>query len=177
MFYYFNAQDHIAGLAVAARIAFTDAVDHIHPTDHAAKDAMLSVEMRCRAKGNEELRAIGVAPGVGHAENASLIMFEGECAWLIGELVARATGSRAGGITALGHEALDHAVKRHPIIEVVARQKDEIIDGHRRLFGEKFHLEVAFIGMEHSDISLVGIDLHCWRLLVSLCHRGSSPLS
>src|SRR5579875_3864643 len=122
MFYYFNAQDHIAGLAVAARIAFTDAVDHIHPTDHAAKDAMLSVEMRCRAKGNEELRAIGVAPGVGHAENASLIMLEGECAWLIGELVARATGSRAGGITALGHEALDHAVKRHPIIEVVARQ-------------------------------------------------------
>ena len=51
-----------------------------------AKDHVLSVEMRGGHGGNEELRAVGIGPTVGHAEKAGLVVTEPEV--LIGKLSA-----------------------------------------------------------------------------------------
>ena len=41
-----DAQDLVAGLAVALRVALAEAVDHIHPADDLAEDGVLAVQMR-----------------------------------------------------------------------------------------------------------------------------------
>src|SRR6185312_8710034 len=131
-----DAIDAVAGLAVAVGVAHTEFVDHIHAAGHLAKDAMLTVEVGRRAKGDEELRAVGVAASVRHAEDARALVLARQRARLIGELISGAASASAGGVAALRHEGPDDAVKRSAIIEAIAGQRDKIVDGGRRLFRE-----------------------------------------
>jgi hypothetical protein len=114
-----DADYAVAGRTVAVGVARADAVDDIHPAGHPAEDAVLAVEMRCRAEGDEELRAVGVGAGVRHAQDARTVVLEGQRATLVGEFVAWAAGAGAGRVAALRHEALDDAVEGGAVVEAV----------------------------------------------------------
>ena len=87
--------------------------DHVHALDHLAEDHMLAVEPRRLHGAEEELRAVGVRAGVGHAQDAGAGMLQLEI--LIGELLAvdrlAAGAVLVGEIAALAHEVWNDAVE------------------------------------------------------------------
>jgi hypothetical protein len=48
-------------------VAVAEGIDHVLPLGYLAKDSMLAIQVRLWAVANEELRAIGIGAGVGHA--------------------------------------------------------------------------------------------------------------
>jgi hypothetical protein len=85
---------------------------------------MLAVQPRSRCQCDEELRAVGVGSGIGHAENACAAVLE-LGADLVLELLSidtltSSTGTR--GIASLNHEVWYYAVE-YQAVEVVALRK------------------------------------------------------
>ena len=86
-----------------------------------AKDGVHTIEVGLGFMAEKELGSPGVLAGVGHREGAGLVLVGVDLAV---DLVARATGtSHAGstftavGATALGHEAINHAVEGQTVVE------------------------------------------------------------
>ena len=82
---------------------------------------------------DEELRATGVAAGVGHRQGARLVLLAVD---LTVDRVARPPGARhalgaltAVGATALGHEAINHPVESQAVVEAIFGQLHEVGDG------------------------------------------------
>ena len=97
-----------------------DRVDDVHAAGHAAEHGVLAVEPRRGLGGDdEELRAVGVRPGVGHRQRAAddLVLVE-----LVLERVAGAAGAGALRAAALDHEVADDPVEDQPVVEAVARR-------------------------------------------------------
>src|SRR5450830_2108742 len=99
-----------------------------HVVGHLAEDRVLAGQPRGRGDGDEELRAVGAArlagdrvparAGVGHREQVRL----GEAELgvdLVVEVVARAAGTGAQGVATLDHEAGDHTVEDHTVVQRV----------------------------------------------------------
>ncbi len=49
---------------------------HIHALQDLAEDAVLAVQPRREHRGDEKLAAVGVGPGVGHAQQARLLVLQ-----------------------------------------------------------------------------------------------------
>src|ERR1700722_4473792 len=77
-----------------ARRRLGDFLHDLHAFDHFAEDTSLVVEPWRRRKRDEELAAVGVRPGVGHRQDAGLVVPQ-LWAELVSELVAGAAGPRA----------------------------------------------------------------------------------
>ena len=118
---------------------------------------------------DEELRAVGARAGVRHREDAGAVVLERRVE-LVAELVARAAGAGAGGVAALGHEALDDAVERDAVVVAVAGEEDEVVDGVRRLVGEQLDDDVAVVGADGRRVALARVDDHLRRCAVLLGH-------
>ena len=91
-------------------------VEHIHAIGDMTKDTVLAVEMWSGRKAEEELGTIRVWTGVGHGEDASLVMLlVGMVQVLVSEFVAidalSASSIAASEITALCHESCDDSVE------------------------------------------------------------------
>lgn len=50
-------------------VALLDRIHHVLAIGHLAEDRVFAIEMRSRAVGDEELRAIGPRTGIGHREH------------------------------------------------------------------------------------------------------------
>ena len=81
------------------------------PSDSLAEDRMHAVEVRLRLEHEEELRAAGIAAGMGHGKRAGLVLVR-IALGLAGDAPARpAPLPVAVGAAALRDEAFDHAVE------------------------------------------------------------------
>lgn len=49
-------------------------LDHAHALQHLPEHHVLAVQVRCGHGGDEELRAVGVGPSIGHAQQSLFIM-------------------------------------------------------------------------------------------------------
>ena len=112
-----------------------------------------------------ELRAAGVATGMGHGQGAGLVLLLVDLAI---DLVAGAagTGHAAGAFTAvgaspLGHEAGDDAVKGQTVVEAILGQLHEVGDGVRGIGFEQLELDQACFsvhqGLGHGGASKIGV--------------------
>src|ERR1039458_1836846 len=81
-----------------------------------AEDRVLAVEVRRGNVGNEELRAVGIGPAVGHRQPPGLVEGEGGTE-LIFEAISRIARSIAYRIAALNHEIRDDPVEDSAIVE------------------------------------------------------------
>ena len=83
-------------------------LDNVHALDHLTKHDVFVVQVRGWHSGDEELAAIGVRPGVGHTQQAWLIMFELEVFVL--ETAQTPNGGRAGTVAIDKVAALEHEI-------------------------------------------------------------------
>ena len=114
--------------------------------------------------GDEELRAIGIGPGVRHAQDARTIMPQLQSGGFVGPGIPRTAAATAFRAAALHHKrwAFDDAVKIEAIVKAVTGQKDEIVDRDRRFFGEQLNVEFAPAGCKCAT----------YVLLASICIAG-----
>ena len=117
-----DRHDAIAGLAIGVGIAQADRFDHIGARDHAPEHPMFAVEVRRRPERDEELRAVRVAPRVGHREDAEAIVLQRKRAGLIVELITRTAPTSPRRITALSHEVFQHAVERGAVVKTITSE-------------------------------------------------------
>src|SRR5262245_11911044 len=123
-----------------------DRVDHVHPGRDLAEDGVLAVEpRRGLGRDDEELAAVRVRPRVRHRERAAddLVLVE-----LVLELVAGTARPGARRVAALDHEVRDHAVEDDAVVEAVARELREVLDGLGRIVVEELERDVAVVGVE-----------------------------
>src|ERR1039458_3827528 len=134
---------------IGARIG-RHARDLLHHVDVLAlsEDGVVAVEVGRGNVGNEELRAVGIGPAIGHRQASRLVELE-RGAELIFEAVAGITGSVTDGVATLNHEVWDDpvedgaVVQRHTLHRLAGlgicplfgsrRQPDEVGDRQRRL--------------------------------------------
>ena len=121
---------HLVARTVAgAGVELRDRVDDVHPGRDPPEDGVLAVEPGAGVGGDdEELRAVRVRAGVRHREHAALDLV---LVLLVLELVAGAAGAGAGRVAALDHEVRDHAVEDDAVVEAVAGELREVLDGRR----------------------------------------------
>src|SRR5207302_7660919 len=104
-----------------------DLVDDVHAGGDAAEDGVLAVEPGTGVRGDdEELAAVRVRACVRHGQRAALQLVR---TGLVLELVPGAAGAGARGIAALDHEIRDHAVEDDAVVEALAGEPDEVLDG------------------------------------------------
>lgn len=108
---------------------------------------MTVVEERSGHGGDEKLRAIGAGACIGHRENAWLVVTE---LWVefIGKLVAWTAATCFSRVTALEHEAINHAVESDVVVVTTLGEVEEIGAGQWCLRGEKSRADVACCGVK-----------------------------
>jgi len=151
-----------------------DVVDDI-PTglvSHLAEDRVLAVEVRLRADGDEELRAVSARPRVGHGKQIRLV--EGKIRMdFVSELVTRTAGASPEWATSLNHETVDHSMKGEPVIEVAGCRCPGAGIGVLPAAGREAYEVVHCLGSliteeQQSDITVIGVQSR--RLLCHVRH-------
>src|SRR4029453_18021338 len=106
--------------------------------DDLAEDSVLAVEPRTGVRrDDEELGAVRVRAGIGHRESTSR---DG----MVLELVARPARSVSSRTTALDHEIGKDPVEGESVVEALASEVREVLDGARGVLGEELEFYRAF---------------------------------
>src|SRR5204863_1210160 len=75
---------------------------------------------------------------------------------LVLEGIAGAARAGTGRVAALDHEVGDHAVERHAVVEPLAGELAEVLDGLRRVAVEQLDLDGAVVGMQRGGAHCSG---------------------
>lgn len=143
--------EEVAGIAVDGDgsdcIALFNGIYNVLTLSDFTEDRVLSIEVRGRVVGDEELGAVGIGASISHGENSCFVVAE-FADELIGELVSRAAPTGAGGITALDHEVRDHAVELDVVVVAALGEVEEICAGGGSSAGEECGFDVSLGGMD-----------------------------
>mmetsp|Transcript_4898 Transcript_4898/g.12065 ORF Transcript_4898/g.12065 Transcript_4898/m.12065 type:complete len:361 (-) Transcript_4898:789-1871(-) len=142
-------------------------VEDVEPPDDAPEDRVLVVQVRTRLERDEELRAVGVEPRVGHAEQAAPFEAETGVEFVI-EFAAPAALSAfagAGRVAALDHEVLDHPMEAHPVVVPLVAEGEEVLSSHGREVRANLQVQVPEV-RPHLDIALLADLAHDGVLLL-----------
>ena len=102
-------------------------VDHVLALGHSAEDRVPSIQMGLGCVADKELRAVGVWPGIGHAQTASRV-FVRIAPRLILKPVAGAASALPIRLAALGHKIRDDPLKGQAIVKLIASQEHTVVD-------------------------------------------------
>src|SRR3989338_8651631 len=72
------------------------------------------------------------------------------CVDFIGERVPGAASPVAQRVSALNHESANHPMERRPVVKLFPREREEILDGLRRVRAMEFKFDLAEVGT-HDD--------------------------
>src|SRR6267142_549362 len=152
-----SRRDHAIGSGLLDRdrlhlVALLDAVHVLHAGDDLAEDRVVAVEMRRGAVTDVELAAgrVGMlAPGHRHRAAHVLLLVE-----LRLDLIAGAAGAVALGAAALHDEIRDDPVELQPVVEALLGERDEVLDGLRRVLRVELHPDLAAL-LERDDACLL----------------------
>ena len=146
-------------------VALLDREYDIHSFDYFSKDCVtgylgifavfwlavdVRIEVRCGGEGDEELRSVGVQPGVGHRDDPCGVVFH---VWM--EFVVEAIGGLAFGVDAgLDHESVYDSVPFRAVVKVGADEpQGSWIDVYPGDVVQQLDDETAFVG---ADSCVVG---------------------
>src|SRR6202521_5959961 len=146
------------------RIALRDLENHIHSALDVAEQVVALGELfRVVDGANEELTTIRVRSGVGHRHRASRVLAEYR---FVVELVAGPARSGTQWVSALDDEIRDDPVKLEPVVEMVARQEDKVVNS---LWGQLWieaHRDGALVGLHRHEVVVGRVDRHRRRRAV-----------
>src|SRR5690242_14394815 len=125
-------------------IALLDAIDLVHAGDDLAEHGVVVVQVRRGAIGDVELaaRRVGVL-AAGHRHRAADVLLLVE---LRLDLVARPAGPVTLGAAALDDEVGDHAMEAEAVVEALLGQRDEVLDGFRRVLRIELDADLLAVG-------------------------------
>ena len=128
-------------------ITLLDGIDDILTFGDKPENRMLPVEVGRRKMGDKELAAICSGAGIGHREDACLVVLEAGFD-LVFKTVSGSASAGAGGIPALDHKVRNDAMKCEAIV-VAALGKVEIVGDGDRGFGRvERPFDVPFAGFD-----------------------------
>ena len=81
----------------------------------------------------------------------------------IDKTVSRATTSGSGGVATLNHEIGNDAVKRHAVVELVLRKKNEVVDRLGCVFHKEITNDFAAACRDGSGVFFLRVDRHRGR--------------
>lgn len=135
-------------------------VERLPALQDLAKDGVLAVEVRGGRKGNEELRAVGIGPLVGHAQDAAGIVAEGGADLVVEQLVGRVEDGRRrlglgvrGGRAGLHDEGGDDAVEGRAGVEARGAEGEEVLGRLGDRLAKDLELDVALGGVQLGAVS------------------------
>src|SRR5436190_15348845 len=103
--------DVLARSVLGAGRGLADGLDDLVALGDLAEDRVLAGQPRRGGDGDEELRAVRAGARVRHGQQARLVEPGSAGRDLVLERVAGSARAGAGGVAALDHEAVDHAVE------------------------------------------------------------------
>ena len=121
-------EERVRGVGVGARERL-DRPGDVQAAGHAAEAGVVVRQARGVARDDEELGAVGVRAGVRHRDRAGRVAVARQ---LVVEGVAGAAAAGALGVAALDDEVPHDAVEGEPVVEALAGEEDEVVDGDRR---------------------------------------------
>ena len=130
-------------------VTLADGIDHVLSLAGFTEDGVLAIKVRGGAVGDEELAAIGAGTGIGHGEDAGLVVAQVAFAFVL-KVVSRAAATSSRGIAALHHEVGNDAVEGDSVVVAPARQIQETGTGDRGIGGVKGDVNIALGGF-HDD--------------------------
>ena len=153
--------------------ALHDGVHDVHALHDAAEDRVRArrVERRLRlvVKDDEELAALRVRLRCsGHGHDAAAVLTHD---LLVGDRVARATGTRALRVPALDDEAGLDAMEADAVVVAGLDEVQEVLGGDRRRFGEEADDDITQVGREAHAGAVTGRRLEGHRVGRSLRRR------
>src|SRR5437660_1975717 len=116
---------------------------------------------------DKELAAIGIGACVGHGNTAGGVICQYR---LIFEFVARTTLTCTLRVTCLNNELGYNAMEFEPVIKMLLRQEDKVIDCIWCQLRIEFQHDQTTIGIDSHAIDLLGIYRHRRRLTVCMCN-------
>src|SRR2546426_1797663 len=142
-------------------IADSDLEHDVHPALNVTEQVVKLLQLLAVVNGaDEELAAIGVGARIGHGHRAGRVLAGHR---LVVELVAGPTRAIALGVAALNYEVGFDAVKLEAVVELVAGQEDEGVDGGWGQLGVEAEDDVALGCLDRYQEMVRGIDGHRWR--------------
>jgi hypothetical protein len=133
-------------------IPLTDLIDHIKSFVNFAEDGVIAIEVLgvVTVMTDEELGASGVSAGVGHGENAAVVVLIAAVQFTV-DLIARATVANTVRATALDHEIWYDAVENQAVVKIMFGEVGKVLHGLGGIFFKEFDFHDAFFGMDFCD--------------------------
>jgi len=129
----------------------------IHSLNNLSKDDMLSVQPGGLGRTDEELRSVGVGPGIGHGENSSAGM--GQLEVLIGEFLTinglSSSSIAPSEVTTLTHEFWNYSVETASLVSEAFFPSAQCTEVFSRLWnniGTEFHSNPTGGGTTDGDV-------------------------
>ena len=125
-----------------------------------------------RGVGDEKLAAVRARTRISHAQQTRLVEFQiGRN--LIIKNIPRTTHSSPTGITCLGHEPRNYAVKSDIVVPTILGQKDKAVYSQGRFLCVKLNRDISLLGLNCSNIFLGLVNGHRRAVFVLLFfHEG-----
>ena len=130
----------------------------LHPALDPSEYGMLAVQPRSRRQRDEELRAIGVRPGIGHAENACTRVLElrGDFVFKLFAVDGFTASTGACGIASLYHEVWNYAVEDQAVEVVALRERGEVFACLGRMVVVEFDDDGALLWLTGLSVARAG---------------------
>lgn len=130
-------------------------IDNVHALKHFAEHRVVAVQVLgvLAVVADEELRATGVATGMGHGEHAAIVKLVLTRQLAI-YLVAWSAVANAIGAATLNHEVRNHAMEDQSIVKSFLRQVNKILHRLGSIFFIKLNLHHTFFGMYFSYLHM-----------------------
>jgi hypothetical protein len=150
-------------------IAIGQGLDHVLAAGDLTKDSVAAIEVGLGGVTDEELGAVSVGAGVGHAQAAALVAV-GVAGKLILKAVARTPPAIALGTAALRHKTWDDPVEAETVVKFVSAEKDKVVNSFGGISRKQIEFDSAFGGVKGGLILLLKINHHI-GIAVILFHK------
>jgi hypothetical protein len=134
-------------------ITLTNLIDHLKTFVNFPEDGMVAVEVFgvFAAVADEELGASGVSAGVGHGENATVVVLI-TAVQLALDLVARTSVTNTVRTAALDHKIRYDAVENKAVVKIMLGEVGKVLHGLGGIFFKEFDFHDALFGMDFCDL-------------------------